>query len=314
MATVPRSLVTPLSASFWIGARVVFCCSRASKPPPWIMKSGMTRWNRVPSKKPDFTYSRKFATVFGALSAYSSRTIRPWLVSRATLGFSMVPPISLGCLFLFRGGGARAHHARLADHDGIDGNVLVEPLRGRRHGDDGVDHLHALDDLAEHGVAPALRGLALEVEGRVVGHVDEELGRGAVRVRGAGHGEGAAVVGDAVVRLVLDRRPGGLLLHVGSEAAALDHEAGDHPVKDRAVVLAGFHVVEEVLDGLRSLAGVELDHDLALGRIQLHPRVRGSRALHLGSRARGLFRRRALGLGGWGSGRGGDRQKADERR
>jgi hypothetical protein len=52
MAMVPRSLVRPLSASFWIGDRVVFCRCWASKPPPWIMKLGMTRWNRVPSKKP----------------------------------------------------------------------------------------------------------------------------------------------------------------------------------------------------------------------------------------------------------------------
>ena len=46
-----------------------------------------------------------------------------------------------------------------------------------------------------------------------------------------------------------------LVLHVGGQAAALDHEAGDHAVEDRAVVVAGVHVGEEVLDRLRGLVG-----------------------------------------------------------
>ena len=49
MARVPRSLLRPLSASFLIGARVGFCCRSGVMPPPWIMKSGMTRWKIVPS-------------------------------------------------------------------------------------------------------------------------------------------------------------------------------------------------------------------------------------------------------------------------
>ena len=46
------------------------------------------------------------------------------------------------------------------------------------------------------------------------------------------------VVLQAVVGFVLDRSSGGLLRHAGLEAAALDHEALDHAVEHRAVVVA----------------------------------------------------------------------------
>jgi len=38
---------SPLFASFLMGARVSFWFSSLSKPPPWIMKLGMTRWKTV---------------------------------------------------------------------------------------------------------------------------------------------------------------------------------------------------------------------------------------------------------------------------
>ncbi|MNH46957.1 hypothetical protein D3C79_1099700 [compost metagenome] len=38
----------PLSASFWMLARVFFWLMPGSKPPPWIMKPLITRWNTVP--------------------------------------------------------------------------------------------------------------------------------------------------------------------------------------------------------------------------------------------------------------------------
>jgi len=49
IATVPRVFLSPLSASFWIGGCVGFFSSCWSKPPPWIMNVGITRWNTVPS-------------------------------------------------------------------------------------------------------------------------------------------------------------------------------------------------------------------------------------------------------------------------
>ena len=68
--------------------------------------------------------------------------------------------------------------------------------------------------------------------------VDEELRGRRVRRRGARHRHRVLVVLQAVVGLVLDRRAGGLLLHAGLEAAALDHEALDDAVEHRAVVVA----------------------------------------------------------------------------
>ena len=43
IAKVPRRLGSWLAASFLIGSRVCFCVKERSKPPPWIMKPGITR-------------------------------------------------------------------------------------------------------------------------------------------------------------------------------------------------------------------------------------------------------------------------------
>src|SRR6185503_8966230 len=77
------------------------------------------------------------------------------------------------------------------------GNVVVRsPPRGR-DGRDLVHHVHPFDDLAEDGVAgPA----DPEIEGGVVLEVDEELRGRAVGVVGAGHGQGAPAVAQAVAR------------------------------------------------------------------------------------------------------------------
>ena len=78
---------------------------------------------------------------------------------------------------------------------------------------------------------------------------------------------------------VRDRRPRRLLLEVGGESAALDHEAGDHAMELRAVVVLGLHVGEEILDRLRRGGRVELDADLAGGRVELDLRVGGLRRM-----------------------------------
>jgi hypothetical protein len=82
-------------------------------------------------------------------------------------------------------------------------------------GVDLVDHVLAFDDLAEHGIAPAV--LARVVQEVVVLGVDEELGRGRVRGHGAGHRHRVLVVLQAVLGFVLDGLLGRLLLHVGSK-------------------------------------------------------------------------------------------------
>ena len=47
MAMVPRSFFRPLRDSSSMGSRVFFCDMFFSKPPPWIMKPGITRWKMV---------------------------------------------------------------------------------------------------------------------------------------------------------------------------------------------------------------------------------------------------------------------------
>ncbi|MQM40307.1 hypothetical protein KBTX_04354 [wastewater metagenome] len=47
--SVPRSLSSPLSASFSMGSRVGLRCISSVNPPPWITNPGMTRWKIVPS-------------------------------------------------------------------------------------------------------------------------------------------------------------------------------------------------------------------------------------------------------------------------
>ena len=101
------------------------------------------------------------------------------------------------------------------------------------------------------------------VEEVVVGQVDEELAGGRIDHSGTGHGEGAALVEQAVVGFVLDRCTGLLLLHAGAEAAGLHHEARDHAVEQGAVVVAAVDVLEEVLHADRRLGRIEFYLDLA---------------------------------------------------
>ena len=66
--------------------------------------------------------------------------------------------------------------------------------------------------------------------------VDEELAGRRVRDRGPRHGDGAAVfVRPLPDSLRIGARCPSLLPQLLVEAAALDHEAGDHPVEDQAV-------------------------------------------------------------------------------
>jgi hypothetical protein len=146
----------------------------------------------------------------------------------------------------------------------LDRHVLVEALVAGAHGADLVDHVHAFDDLAEDTVAPALAGRRAEVQEVVIDGVDEELGGRRVRIAGARHRDRAALVLQAVGRLVLDRLAGVLLVHARLEAAALDHEVADHAVEDGVVVMPGLDVGNEVGRGLRGLFGVQFEGDDAV--------------------------------------------------
>src|SRR5262249_20891113 len=120
-----------------------------------------------------------------------------------------------GIAFLLIGGGRKLRLAlgplgRFND-DVLLGHVLMTALTAGADDLDLVHHVHAGDHLAEDAVADAILGLGLVEEGIVL-DVDEELRRGAVGFIGAGHGQGAALIGQTVGRFVLDRGPGPLLL------------------------------------------------------------------------------------------------------
>src|SRR5258705_12824015 len=82
-----------------------------------------------------------------------------------------------------------------------------------------------------------------------------------MRLGGPRHGDGVAVVLQAVAGLVLDRSPGRLLAHPRLEAAALDHEAVDDAVEHGIGVEPRIDVSEEILDRLRRALRVELERD-----------------------------------------------------
>jgi hypothetical protein len=148
---------------------------------------------------------------------------------------------------------------------------------------DGLDDVHALDDLSEDNV------LAVEPRG---GHgADEELGAVGVGA-GVGHGEhpGARVLADELLvgeLLAVDGLAAGAVA-VG-EVAALAHEVGDDAVEGGALVVERLappaHALlaraegAEVLGGAGDLVGVQLHHDAAGrgaadGHVEEHAGVR----------------------------------------
>ena len=98
--------------------------------------------------------------------------------------------------------------------------------------------------------------------------VDEELRRRRVRVTGAGHGNGAARVLQAVFGFVLDGLAGGALRVLCVVAAALNHETLDHAVKHQPVVVAVLDVLHEVVGGLRRGLGIKRKLNGAGGGVQ----------------------------------------------
>ena len=93
----------------------------------------------------------------------------------------------------------------------------------------------------------------------------EELRGGRMRLHGTGHGDGVLVVGEAVVRFVLDAWAlVFLFFHARLETAALDHEVTDDTVENGVFVVACVHVLDEVGDGDRRFLGVQLDDDVTV--------------------------------------------------
>jgi len=120
--------------------------------------------------------------------------------------------------------------------------------------------------LAEHAVAVAVGG-GLAVEGTVVLGVDEELRRGAVGLVRAGHGKGAAQVLLAVVGLILDGIARPLFFAIHGDAATLVHEALDDAMKNPCRRSAWHRRKPRSLDRDGRVGFVQLDLDVAHGRL-----------------------------------------------
>ena len=126
-------------------------------------------------------------------------------------------------------------------------------------GGDAVHHVHALGDFAEGGV--------LAVQEVPVGVHDEELAAGRVHGLGPGHGEHAPLVAQVVLHAV----GGELTLDAVARAAdahalgvaPLDHETGDDPVEDQAVIKPLAGQADEVVHRDGGHFGVEFRDDLA---------------------------------------------------
>lgn len=119
-------------------------------------------------------------------------------------------------------------------------------------GGDGVDDVHALNNLTEDDVV--LREIVVLVH-------DEELGPVGVGTS-VGHGDGATGV-LASKRFVIETVAGS----TGASASwvtTLDHETVDDTVEDGVIVEVILSKIDEVVDGDGGLLGIEGDDNVAL--------------------------------------------------
>lgn len=148
-----------------------------------------------------------------------------------------------------------------ADHHIVFGHVVVEPFATRVYFANLVNHVGARHHFAKHGITPTRSGGRGVVQEAVVFDVDEELGCGGMRVVGAGHGHGVAVVFQTIVGFIVDFAVDFFLFHAGAHAATLHHEARNHAVENCVVIVAVVHIVQKVGDGFRCLLGVKFERD-----------------------------------------------------
>ena len=149
----------------------------------------------------------------------------------------------------------------------------MEAFAARFNDLDLVNDFGALDDLTKYGVTPAIAGGCGVIQEVVVGDVDEELCSGRVRVAGACHGKGVAVVAQAIVSFVFNRITRFFLLHAGLETATLNHEVVNDAVENGAIKKAVFNVGDKVLNGFGCFFGIKFDEDVAVIGLQLDFRV-----------------------------------------
>src|SRR4030095_10692070 len=243
------------------------------------MKPSITRWNVVLSKCPSFTYCRKFLLVSGAPTVSNSSAMTPWLVCNLTI----CPQVSeskdrlqLGLLAAFGRACGRLYDPSLFDDHWFHRHIAMRRWsRSRWNLDDAIDHVHAFHDLAEYTIAVPFLGWKAVVEHGVVDDIDEELRGCRMWIRRARHGQRSDRILQAVVRFITDWSLRRLLFELRGESSALDHEAGNYPMEDGAVIKAVLGIAQEILDRLRCLVGIELDDDGPCVCFQFDLRIRG---------------------------------------
>lgn len=155
------------------------------------------------------------------------------------------------------------HDFNRSDDDGFLWYITMATAVAGFHDLDFIHDLHAFGDLAKYCITPALRAFTAEIQEVVVFDVNKELRTGGVGVGGAGHGDAAIDILEAVIGFVGNGGAGGFLLHILIEATALDHEVIDDAMEDSAIVMAAFGVLHKISHGLGGLGGVQLQGDVA---------------------------------------------------
>jgi len=127
------------------------------------------------------------------------------------------------------------------------------------YGCDCIDNLHAGNNFAESSVL-SIQMLSILVH-------DKELTSGRVGRRGACHAQNTALMLQIVFNTVEEKFALNAVAgaaHTGAvRAAALDHEAGNDTVEDQAIIVIVVCQINEVVDALRSLIGVQFTFDNA---------------------------------------------------
>lgn len=86
-----------------------------------------------------------------------------------------------------------------------------------------------------------------------------------MRVLCSRHGDSAAIVFQAIIRFVFNRRIGFFLLHISVEAATLNHEIVDNAMKYGLIVGAVGHIGKKIINGFGSVIRIKLERDRSDG-------------------------------------------------
>ncbi len=158
--------------------------------------------------------------------------------------------------------------------------------------------------MPKDGVTPTR---LIGVQGLVVVQVHIELGVAAVRFRPARHAHGAALIGQAIARLVDHFGGRRYDVVVAIEAAALNHEVCDDAMKNRAGIVPLVDIFQEIRDGQGCPLGVQFEREASHGGDHLD--------LGLGGRFRGRGGGSGLGrtFGREAWGRAGGQNQSDEK-